>query len=84
MVPSTDWDLRLEGMDFDAGVTRVYLTLEAPNPNMGVLPVLETKRLPVDLVGPVGERIEIQIQQTVRGLPSLPVFALAAVIEARF
>jgi hypothetical protein len=83
VVPGTGFDLRLEGVDLDAGVTRVYLTLEAPNPNTGVLPVLETKRLPVDL-GLVGERIEIQIQQITRDLPSLPVFALAAVIEPRF
>jgi len=83
VVPGTDWDLRLQGVDERNGVTRVYLTLEAPNPNVGVLPVVETKRVRVDLTSPA-ERIEIHIQQVTRGLPSPPVFALAAVIETRF
>jgi hypothetical protein len=84
VAPSTDWDLRLEGVQSELGVTRVYLTLEAPNPNLGVLPVLETKRLPVDLGPAVAERIEIHIQQPTRGVPSPQVFQLAAVIETRF
>lgn len=84
VVPSNDWSLRLAGVDLDAGVTRVYLTLEAPGDG-GVLPVLETLRLPVDLGLAVGERIEIQIQQTTRGsFPGIPAFSLAAVIEPRF
>jgi len=83
VVPSTGWDLRLEGVDARPGVTRVYLTLEAPNPNIGLLPVLETKRLRVDLGSP-GERIEVHIQQVTRGVPSLPAFLLAAVIETSF
>jgi len=83
VVPSNDWDLRLQGVDQRNGVTRVYLTLEAPNPNVGLLPVVETKRLRVDLGSP-SERIEIHVQQLTRGLPSPPVFSLAAVIETGF
>jgi len=83
VVPSPGWDLRLASVDATNGLTRVYLTLEAPNPSIGLLPVLETKRLRVDLGAPA-ERIEIHIQQVTRGVPSLPAFSLAAVIDTRF
>jgi len=84
VVPSTGWDLRLQSVDDRDSVTRVYLTLEAPNPNVGILPVLDTRRLLVDLGSSAGARIEIHIEQSTRGVPSIPAFALAAVIEPDF
>jgi len=83
-VPTTHWDLRLESVNNLNGVTRVYLTLEAPGPNDPALPVVETKRVLADLGFSAGDKVEIHIQQVTRGVPSIPAFHLAAMIETDF
>ena len=84
LVPTGGYDLRLTGFENQNGVTYVYATLEAPNPEENVSPVPETKRLLTELGVHAEGRIELMIDQQVRRLPTPPLFALAAMFERDF
>lgn len=84
LVPTGGYDLRLTGFENLNGVTYVYATLEAPNPEENVSPVEETMRLLTELGIYVEGRIELLIDQQVRRLPTPPTFALAAMFERDF
>jgi hypothetical protein len=83
-VPTTGWSLRLEGVDSEGDTTVLYLVLESPAPHDMVMPVIRTERLLVPLASWPQPTLRVRIEQRTPGLPSPPVFQLAAVIETVF
>jgi len=81
VVPTTGWDLRLLSLHDGGAVTTAYYVLEEPGPYETVAPMLETKRVWVNLGHTVGAELRIMVQRQVRGVLPQPFFALAASIE---
>lgn len=84
LAPTGGYELRLQSTSSAGGVTHVWLTLEAPGPDEKVSPEPEIRRVDVPLGGNAEPRIEVAIEQTIRGQLGARVFLLAAVIERDF
>jgi hypothetical protein len=84
VVPTSGWSFGVSILDNSNGMTSIYLVLEAPSPNEIVMPVVETKRVLVPFETPPDQEVRIYIEQRTRGVPSLPAFLLAAVIDNKY
>jgi hypothetical protein len=84
LAPTAGYDLRVDATDVVPGVTRVYLVLEAPDPEKGLEPDPTRVRLTVPLGVLPEARIDLLVEQRIRGQQVPPVALLAAVLERDF
>ena len=84
LVPTGGYDLSLQSFTNLGGATVVYLKLEAPNPDEVVNQEPEIKRWLVDLGITAEPRIEILVERSVRRMPGILVFKLAAMLDRDF
>ena len=83
-VPTSGWVLDLQAVARAGDLTKVYLVLDEPAPDEYVMPVMETRRLVVDLGPQPSKTVQFLVERRVRGLPTLPAFLLAAEVRTDF
>lgn len=84
VVPTSGYTLTLQSMATAQNITRLFLVLDAPNPDEYVLPIMETLRLNVDLGVRPAKVAQLLIEQSIRGAPTPQLFVLAAEVHNDF
>jgi hypothetical protein len=80
-VPSSGYELRLDGWDTSDHVTRVYVRLVTPGRAEVVVPALHALETAAKLTGDIGVKVEVHMAREQRGEVVMPVYELMTELD---